>query len=249
MTRFQRIIKYCAIALALFLAVSIVVGGVSVFGMIFGLKGNNVLDDFYDVELSQDIEKIEIDVSAASVKIIVGERFLLSTNIENLIVDTDNSYLYIKQPTKHIFVNTGESGEVIITIPANSDFESFELDAGAGEIDIERLCTQYADIDMGAGALTIRNGKIEKLELDLGVGETNIAAKIGGNSKINCGVGETNLNILGDKNDYTLDIDAGIGSIEIDGMNVKHDAVIGNGKSKIEIDGDVGRINIDFIIE
>lgn len=249
MTQFQQIVKYLAIGLAVFLAVSIVMGGISILAAIFGLGQYKVLDDFYDVELSQNIEALDIDLSAASLKIIVGERFSLSTNIENLTVNSDDSRLYIKQEQKTISIHSTKIGEIILTIPANVKFQYFKLDAGAGEVDIELLNTQNAEIEMGAGALTVNGGEIGGLDLDLGVGETNLTATLNGNTTINCGVGETNIILVGQKSDYTLDIDTGIGEITLDKMRIKNDTVIGNGKNELEIDGGVGSINIEFVTE
>ncbi len=218
-------------------------------GAIFDFGHNGVLDEPYEIELSQDIDKIEIDISAASLKIVLGDRFSLTTNIEKLEVSNNNSLLYIKQNQKYISVNSSDSGKIIITIPANVNLKSFDLDAGAGAVDVECLNAQSVDIDMGAGALTVRGGEIYNLELDLGVGETNLISELKGYSSINCGVGETNINIIGRKSDYTIDVDTGIGSISVENMNIKNDTVVGDGKYKIDIDGGVGSININFINE
>lgn len=248
MTQFEKVIKYVSICLAIFLAVSIVIGGISILATIFGLGQNDILDDFYDIELSQDTERIEIDVSAASLKIIVGDKFALSTNIENLEVRS-NSRLYVKQKQRRVGFHNTSAGEIIITVPANAELKSFELDAGAGSVEIERINTQAAEINMGAGALKVKGGVIGGLELDLGVGKTDITATLNGKTAINCGVGETNINIIGQKSDYTIDVDSGIGAITLDDMRIKNDTVIGDGKNKIEIDGGVGNVNIEFTLE
>lgn len=248
MTQFEKVIKYLSIGLAIFLAVSIVIGGISVLAAIFGLGEDNILVDFYDIELSQDTERIEIDVSAASLKIVAGDRFALSTNIENLEVRS-NSRLYVKQKQRRVGFHNTSAGEIILTVPANAELRSFELEAGAGSVEIEYLNTQKAELNMGAGALNIKGGVIGGLELDLGVGKTDITAALNGKAAINCGVGETNINIIGQKGDYTIDVDSGIGAITLEGMRIKNDTVIGDGKNELEIDGGVGNINIEFTSE
>lgn len=249
MTGFQQIVKYLSIALAIFLAASIIIGGISVLGAIFGRGHNNILDELYEVEISQDIEKIEIDISAASLEIVSGNKFSLSTNIDKLEVSSNNSKLYVKQNQKHVYVNTGKSGKIIITVPENINLKAFDLDAGAGAVYIECLNTQNADMDMGAGALTVRRGEIGNLELDLGVGETNLTSALKGRSSINCGVGETNINIIGQKSDYSIDIDTGVGLVTFENMHIKGNTVIGDGQYKLDIDGGVGSININFVNE
>ena len=81
MTHFQRVIKYLALFLAFSLAAAIIFGGIGLMGTIFGISNNSVLDEMYSIELSQNIEHIDIDVSAASLKIVLGDKFALSTNI------------------------------------------------------------------------------------------------------------------------------------------------------------------------
>ena len=249
MTHFQRVIKYLALLLAFFLTAAIIFGGIGLMGTIFGISNNSVLDEMYSIELSQNIEHIDIDVSAASLKIVLGDKFALSTNIGKLNLTSDST-LKIKQRQHQVFsINNGKSGEIILTIPADVVFKSFELDAGAGSIEIERLNSQSVEIDAGAGSINIKGGEIERLDLDLGVGKANITSAIKGKSNIDCGVGETNINLIGKMDDYTLDIDTGIGSITLNGTDIKGNTKIGNGQHKLEIDGGVGVVNINFVNE
>ena len=249
MTHFQRVIKYLALLLAFFLAAAIIFGGIGLMGTIFGISNNSVLDEMYSIELSQNIERIDIDLSAASLKIVLGDKFALSTNIGKLNVTSDST-LKIKQKQHQVFsINYGKSGEIILTIPADAMLQSFELDAGAGSIEIERLNSQSVEIDAGAGSINIKGGEIERLDLDLCVGKANITSAIKGKSNIDCGVGETNINLIGKMDDYTLDIDTGIGSITLNGSDIKGNTKIGNGQYKLEIDGGVGVVNINFVNE
>ncbi len=248
MTPFQRTVKYISIGLAAALAVSIIIGGVSILGAIFGFGKYKVLDEPYDIEISQDIEKIEIDISAVSLKIVSGEKFSLSTNIDKLEVDIKHSTLYIKQKQNGFFFNSNNVGELVLTIPASIKLKAFDLDAGAGQVEIEYLNAQNVEMDMGAGELLIKNGNIENIDLDLGVGETEISAHITGNSTVNCGVGDTNIHLLGQKSDYTLDINTGIGTVTLDGKKID-DKIVGDGANKIKIDGGVGSIDISFANE
>lgn len=246
MTHFQRAIKYLALFLALSLAAAIILGGISLMATVFGISNNSVLDEMYSIELSQNIESIDIDLSAASLRIVLGDKLALSTNIGKLSVTSDST-LKIKQKNhQFLSINYGKAGEIILTVPTDAMLKSFELDAGAGSVDIECLNAQNVEIDTGAGSININGGEIQHLDLDLGVGEANITSAIKGKSTIDCGVGETNINLLGKSEDYTLDIDTGIGSVTLNGTDIKGNTKIGNGQNKLEIDGGVGAININF---
>ena len=249
MTHFQRVIKYLALFLAFSLAAAIILGGIGLVGTIFGISSNSVLAEMYSIELSQNIEKIDINLSASSLKIELGDRFALTTNIGKLNVTSDST-LKIKQKHHQVFsINHGKAGEIILTIPYGAMLKFFDLDAGAGSVEIECLNAKSVEIDTGAGAININGGEIEHLYLDLGVGEANITSAIKGKSSINCGVGETNINLIGKMDDYILNIDTGIGSVTFNDTNIKGNTTIGNGQYKLEIEGGVGAINIKFVNE
>ena len=50
----------------------------------------------------------------------------------------------------------------------------------------------------------------------------------------------------GNKENYTIKANKGIGSIKIDGKEVSNDITYGNGENNIKIDGGIGEIKIDF---
>ncbi len=264
MTELQRIIKYFSIAFAIFLTVSIITGVIGVLGGIFFMESNDVLDEMRDIELSQDIDRIEIEIDIAEFIIKTGESFALSTNLEKLNVKSEGGKLFIEEKRKPI--HSTDVGEIILTVPAGVSFSSISLEAGAGKVSIESLSasivdfdfgagsieidklsvTNRADIDTGAGKFVIRDGEINDLDLDLGVGENKIRSSLTGECDIDCGVGKTELTVLGSKNDYSIRIDKGVGSASIDGSSVGNDLMLGNGANKLNIDGGVGSIDVRF---
>lgn len=87
------------------------------------------------------------------------------------------------------------------------------------------------------------------LNIDLGAGNTNFKAMLTGNCKIDVGVGKVDLNIIGQKSDYRINIDQGVGSIIVDDVRITEDTIIGDGKYKIDVDGGVGSVDINFVNE
>ena len=80
----------------------------------------------------------------------------------------------------------------------------------------------------------------------MGIGKVEINADIKGNSTISCGIGELILDLLGNKDDYQVIVDKGVGSVKVDGIKKKDDSIYGNGLNKINIDGGIGTIHVDF---
>lgn len=265
MTELQRIIKYLAIAFAVVLAISIIVGIVGFIGGIF-FYDEGVLEEMREIEISQNIDKLHIELSAAQLKVVEGDRFSLSTNLERLNVTSSDTRLYIEQKQKRIAFHSTEVGEVVLTVPQGVVFESFELEAGAGEVSIQSLnsnritfdfgagkvsignlvATLNADIEAGAGELIISDGAINDLDLDVGVGKTELRASLTGECSINCGVGETNVSVIGKSSDYTMKISTGIGSVTVNNTTVKGNTVLGKGENELNVEGGIGTVNIEF---
>lgn len=155
--------------------------------------------------------------------------------------DTD---LIIYVPSNFIFDGVSiESGAGKIEIDSLSTRE-LELDLGAGKVIVNNLIVlNNASVDGGAGKIEILNGQIHNLELDMGVGELSFNAELIGNSEIDAGVGKVNLNLRG--NNYKITLDKGLGTTTINGENVSN-KVYGDGTNLIDIDGGVGSIEIIY---
>ena len=74
----------------------------------------------------------------------------------------------------------------------------------------------------------------------------NIEAEITGISKIDAGVGEINIKLLGNKEDYRINTETGIGSITIDNKKYYNNASFGTGINTIRVSGGIGNVKVDF---
>ena len=248
MTSFQKIIKYIAIAIAIFLAVSIVGGALSMlglFGNFFG--GNAVTKDATTYDVSSDINTLKVEINAADFQVKQGETFSVESNLKHLTVNDKNGVLTIKETKK--FSGKYTNAILILYIPAETKFENVNLTTGAGRLTIDKLsadtldfelgagevfithliATLSADIEGGAGKITVSDGTVNNLDLQMGVGQLNLISALTGECELDLGVGESNITVLGNKDDYKLDIEKGIGNITV-----------------IEITGGIGAINVKF---
>lgn len=272
MTSAQRVIKYCATAFAIFLLVSIISGIAGALGLLGGIfDGNNVLDKSKTYEITGNITSLDMDIDAADVSIVLGDKFKVESNLKHLTVKEENGTLKIEENSNSWFGRKNK-GKLVLYIPGGEDinnifdFEKAEIETGAGVLKIERLYTgtlsmdlgagkvdidslyvdNYTDIDGGAGQINIDGGEINNLDFDIGVGEVNLTVAVIGNSKINSGVGATNITLKGIKDSYTVHIKRGMGKATVDGKNMSNDESYGSGTNLIEIDGGVGSIKVDF---
>lgn len=268
----QKMIKYLALAFAIFLIVTIFSGiltGIYTMSNILGLKKESTesITEISTLELEEidDYAYLDIEIKYSNFKIKLGEKFEVQTNNDNIEVNQKNNKLKIIEKQSNWFWRNSNEEELIVYIPENIEFEKVNIETGAGRVNIEEIkaeklklnlgagetiinniISDNVDIDGGVGKFTIENGTINNLDFDLGIGETTINAKITGNNKIDTGIGSLKLNIDGNIEDYKFKVEKGIGNIKLNGKQVSNNEIIGNGENVIDIDGGIGEIIINF---
>lgn len=268
MNETQKVIKYLAIAFAIFLVVSIISGITMCFAMF-----SNLFDDREDVdfsssnktEITESISSLEIDLRTTNTTIREGDKFQIETNNSRITTRTSGGKLSIEE-RKTSFFKRKRNYQLVIYLPKEEIYDKVSIDSGAGRIEIEKLATkkleldlgageveideldvlEKAEIDGGAGRFSIHKGNIQNLDLDMGVGQLELTAAITGNSKIEAGVGEAEIHLLGDEEDYKIKVNKGIGNATLDGQSVGDNTYYGTGSNLLYIDGGVGRIDITF---
>ena len=259
----QKLIKLFAILLAGLIIInifSIVLELVFVF-----IPSNNTTGkDYYEVY--QNVNSVEIDSSFSDILILEGNEFSVKgSDIKNEFTSKiENGVLKIEEKTKKLF-NNKKGGNVTITIPVkilekleiehgagmltikDIDANYFELEHGAGKLLMNNVTFHNTNIDGGAGEIVITSSKLNNMDLDLGAGHLDLEAYINGNSDIDCGIGKVDITLLGNKSDYQIRVNKGLGKITIDNSNYKDESTFGNGYNKLNIDGGIGNINVTFM--
>lgn len=267
MTQAQKIIKYSAIAFAVFLVVSIVSGIVhlGIFLSSMNYDTDDISGEMRPLDTEGNILTLDIDVAFVNFEIRKSDSFKVETDNEYITYKQEGNSLSVKEK-KHSWFSSSKNGTLIISIPENFIFDKVSIETGAGKLFIEELCVKdldldlgagevmienliaenFADIDGGAGKVTIRGGKISNLDFDMGIGELSLTAEILRNSKIDFGVGGSNITLLGTADDYKIRLDKGLGGAKIDGTDIQSGVVYGSGENFIDMDGGVGSIDIHF---
>lgn len=280
MTTVQRIIKYCAIAFAIFIIVSIVSSilfGLNTFSEILGFtrkerkpETSNVIhsevgrDEKTEKEFDNtQIAKLSIDIEYATLTIQQGDKFKVASNTSNIEAKQTEDQLVIREKNVNLFRQSNPR-RIIVTVPRNTILDTIKIDAGAGEINIEKLeckkldlaigagrttiqdlnITQKTKIEGGAGKVEILSGEIANLDLDMGVGTFKLVSSLAGDSKINAGVGKLEMILKNGLDKYTIKTNKGIGSITVDGKQATDGATYGRGENNIKVEGGIGSITI-----
>lgn len=272
MTTTQKMIKYLAIAFALFLVINI-------FSIIFGLsreiissinndkKESELLEEYTTISNNvNNIESFKIDISNDDIEIKKGEKFEVKTNDPDVKFYHENSKVKIKtDKTFSWHLSNSSRGTIIIYLPNEFNISELDLNLGAGKIDIDKIFVETLLMDLGAGTMTakeinvyekatinggagninIYSGTINNLNLKLGAGNASIESDLTGSNTLTTGVGKLNLGLSRSKDNYKFDINKGLGNIILNDFNVSEDILIGDGETKIKISGAVGNIIIN----
>lgn len=254
MTFWQKVIKYLAIALAIFLIVNIIGAILSIIGIIGGiafftntitdvkeeivqespeyLEQPEVITDNINIE---DIVKFEIEVKYSNLEIKKGD-FKVESNDTNVKCTQKGNELIVKE-TGNNWLRNKEGNKVIIYIPENKEFNEIEIDTGAGNIEIESLNTKGLSFSIGAGKVEINNLKVtNEAEIDGGAGKVDILSGEICNLNLDMGIGEFNIctKLLGNN-----DIEQGMGKLTIKLRDSQENYTIRTrkGMGSITIDG------------
>lgn len=269
MSRVQRIIKYLAFSFALFLAFSIIssiIYGLSFVGDMF--DNDKQSSNLKELKINNSALVLDINVSSSNITIKQGNTLKVETNDKYIYTNHNKNKLYIEEK-KHNLFNKNDNNKLTVYVPKDFVFDFVNIKTGASKLNISTLSTKKlslslgagkvkvsnlnvtnrADIEGGAGEIVIEASSINNLDLDMGAGKLLLNSKLTGNSEIDAGVGKMDLLLIGSLNDYNIMLDKGIGSASINDSNMENDKTYGIGTNKIDIEGGIGSINIDFINE
>lgn len=246
----------------------------AVFGISTGLNSNNSVESNQEItffeESYENVNNLDIKLDVSKLNIKNGSEFKVEvTNPTNkFYCKMDGDTLKIKDERKNVkWFNFSNDviPEIVIYIPDTFKLNEIEIDTGVSETNIEQLVANEVDIQIGVGKFVINNivtkkakisggageaninkSSIDVLKLDAGIGKFVINSKISEEAKIEAGVGQLILNLKGNRNNYKVKTETGLGSLLVDGKKVSDNQVIGDGNSYIKVEAGVGEVRVNF---
>ena len=259
---FVNVIKALAYLLAFFIIITMVTSLIFAVNLFTGSNSQTEMQSIYKDD--KIINNLDISLKATSLEIVDSKDFSVDTNNAKIKITYENGTLKIHEKGTPSF-NTSDL-VLKISLPSASNFKTVKVEMGAGKTHIANLNTDILDLNLGAGKnllekievntqtkieggaglIEILAGTLNNVDFDLGVGKVFINASILGNSKIECGVGSVELNLLGNQESYQLNVEKGIGSIDVADKIYNNDDTIGNGNNYLKIEGGIGNIKVGF---
>ena len=246
----------------------------AVFGISTGLNSNNSVESNQEItffeESYENVNNLDIKLDVSKLNIKNGNEFKVEvTNPTNkFYCKIDGDTLKIRDERKNVkWFNFSHDviPEIVIYIPDTFKLNEIEIDTGVSETNIEQLVANEVDIQIGVGKFVINNivtkkakisggageaninkSSIDVLKLDAGIGKFAINSKVSEEAKIEAGVGQLILNLQGNKNNYKVKTETGLGSLLVDGKKVSDNQVIGDGNSYIKVEAGVGEVRVNF---
>lgn len=235
---------------------------VGIFGSFF--EGDAVADDVQTYAVHSEIHRVDVNINAADLTIKPSEKFLVESNLKHLTVEEKKGVLSVKETKKS--ESTYDGAVLTLYIPADTTFENIAIKTGAGKLTAERLsagtidfelgagevkigslvATSNAAIDGGAGKITIADGELHNLNLNMGVGQLHLTSALTGDCSFDLGVGKTNITVIGNRENYDLCIEKGIGSVTVDGAGVSNLNEQGSRENCIDLSGGIGAVDLKF---
>ncbi len=258
MNGLQKVIKYCAMAFAVFLSVvilgtiiSVVVGVTTgIAGVNFLLEGDKErinLSEEYTLEEARElgITSILVDCSAEIVVQPGDELSIEAVDVtEDYEIRQNNGRFSIVQDRPEIkigfwFDDISEQEKVVVTIPAELSMEKIEIKSGSGEVTVKDLMTENfimlenLSIDSGSGRVILENVDADRLYVDSGSGMVTLAGARLSETEINSGSGGVAIDAsaLG-----KLLLNTGSGGVHMDNVEAR-DAEVDTGSGRVSYVG------------
>ncbi len=244
MNHTQRVAKYLALALALFLSVVIFSGFAKAawlgLRILYGWEDRSGREEYVSREYSYD------DVEALSVENYVGELVIRSGSefkVETYRVDADtvceneNGTLTIVQKSDWeswlgIF---DESPRIVVTVPEGYELTRAEIENKAGSMTITGLSAEELTVRSGAGEVILEEISAGYFSLYTGAGKTTGDQVLSDETKIQGGAGELRFT---DCRLGNLQLESGVGKTTISGEIPGSSTVrCGVGETSLQING------------
>lgn len=234
MTEIQKIIKYCALALAIFL-IFIIVTTIANVGYNI-LEKTDLINDSNSKLLKNnivisnnesEIREIDIDIKSSNIILKTAENFKVETNNKDIKYSYEDGKVLIKQNNVNKwYLNKNNNSKLIFYIPSEISLEKINLNNNVGDVKI--------DFE-----------KISNLNIDLDVGDIFVKSMLGGKNIIKSNIGDINLELSLKQEDYKFEIDKDIGEVKLNNNKIKRDTINGDRNNNLKIKTNIGDIKIN----
>lgn len=201
----------------------------------FGGGEMDIQTDEDSREFQENIHELDIEIDAGGLEIYYDDQVnaiqVKQENTSHLKTYVDEETLHMEYDHKWGIHNT--DGQVIVILPQGMNFREVDLRIGAGQASINGLIADSLDVSVGAGQADIKRLDVKEMNAETGAGELHVE-------------------VLGEEEDYSYQLECGIGNITIAGQSYSglgNEKKIRNenAKGELDIECGVGEVKIEFV--
>lgn len=195
-------------------------------------KAEGQTENAYE-EIQAACSQLEIEFGAGTLEVVYADVQTIQVQEESVT----NYKCYVEENTLHIKGNRSmgigmQNGSIRVTIPSNMSFQEVDLDIGAGQANVTGLIADEVNIEVGAGKASIKQLDAREISAETGAGEIV-------------------LEVVGKKEDYSYNLECGIGELKVgdtsySGLGSEQKIQNSGAKRFLDAECGVGKIQIDF---
>lgn len=196
---------------------------------------DDIIEDNEFTAVQEDFHSLDIEFGYGTLEIKYGDVEKLQIKQKNV----DKYRCYVEEGALHIegnqkikVNNSNYDGEITIVIPKNMVFQEVDLEVGAGKADVANLKANQVDIELGAGEVNVTGLDTKKFDAKTGAGKLY-------------------AELVGKQNDYSYELECGIGQLKIgdssySGLGTEQNITNPGAERFADIECGVGEIIIKF---
>ena len=196
---------------------------------------DDIIEDNGFTAVQEDFHSLDIEFGYGTLEIKYGDVEKLQIEQKNV----DKYRCYVEEGSLHIEGNlktkvgiANHDGEITIVIPKNIVFQEVDLEVGAGKADVANLKANQVDIELGAGEMKVTGLDTKKFDAKTGAGKLY-------------------AELVGKQNDYSYELECGIGQLKIgdssySGLGTEQNITNPGAERFADIECGVGEIKIQF---
>ena len=258
MNTFEKIIKYCAMAFAVVLSISIF-GGIAAALTGVATDGSIILfSDSVDEELIsftkefEGVEELDIHNYSGHLTVQIGDTFSVAAKNVNsdYVAEMRGNKLYVGDEDGSNFMfnfsflsSFSKEAEIVVTIPADFVAKKAEFSNGSGRFELQYLNTDTLTIENGSGKFSVNDVTSGRSIWDFGSGGAEFTNVKADRVTITSGSGAVTME---DCKFNDLNCDMGSGRFSFDGeLTGDTELETGSGNVVFNINGDITDYELD----
>lgn len=222
-------------------------------------------------EIGEGVTKLDFNIAECEFKVMQSadnKCYIEAEKVGKLQYYIENATLYIRtMKTSIISLDELQGAKIVLYIPAEVEYETANLELGAGELRLmpltmgelkinvgagacyaEQLISNKIDANVGMGEVKVADMQVNELKAEVGMGNAEFNGVLNGNASMKCAMGNITAHFAGNEKDFNYKVDASLGTVNINGQKssgANDKKAIDNGAAKtIEVECSLGNLEI-----